>query len=292
MIWMGPLWKKKWGQYLMHYVKSFFCVLFAAFSLEAKTVLVTGGSSGIGKACVDLFQAKGWDVIATYHTHPPQNENQSVQWVHLDLSNPVEIACVCDKLENIDVVLNNAGYALLGPDLFFTNEEVKQLFDVNFFGPVWLTKYLVPKLNDGGHLIYVSSTSGIRAVPGLGHYAATKFALEGFTESLAILLAPFGLHVSAVEPGSVKNEWVEKAVVSTDPLALRLKQKIQGLAKQGQSCEEIAEVLYAIANCDAPALRYQTSETVKASLSDKLKDLDGTLMREKMEAFFQKVLYP
>ena len=182
----------------------------------SKTILITGASSGIGKATAKKFQAKGWNVIATMRSPEKENELTSLENVlvtKLDVQDLTSITSTIeegiDTFGKIDVVLNNAGYGILGTFESASRESVSRQFDVNVLGLFDVTRAILPhfRKNKDGMFINISSVGGKTTFPMMQLYHATKFAVEGFSESMQYELEPIGVKVKIVEPGSIKTDF-------------------------------------------------------------------------------------
>jgi NAD(P)-dependent dehydrogenase (short-subunit alcohol dehydrogenase family) len=157
------------------------------------TIVITGASSGIGKATARLFADKGWNVVATMR-HPAHEtdlrESAKLKLVALDVQDPASppaaVAAAIDAFGRIDVWLNNAGYGAFGPVEAGTREQIQRQFDVNVFGLIACVQAIAPhfRANKAGVLINVSSIGGLMTVPSYGVYNASKFAVEGLSEGL------------------------------------------------------------------------------------------------------------
>ena len=189
-----------------------------------KTVLITGASSGFGKAAVKLFHTNNWNVIATMRSPEKETELSTLSNVFiskLDVTDKLSIqntvAAGIEKFGNIDVLVNNAGYGAMGALEASTEEQVKQQFDVNLFGLIEVTKAVLPGMREQGHghIIQLSSVLGLISRPVLGLYAASKFAVEGLSESLAAEVKSFGIHVSIIEPAGFDTEWGSSSAART-----------------------------------------------------------------------------
>ncbi len=175
-----------------------------------RTVLITGCSSGFGKAAACLFADRGWNVIATMR-NPVEacEEYPNVLVSRLDVQDRASIrAAVAEgiaRFGRIDVVVNNAGYGLFGVFEGTSREKVQDQFDVNVFGVMDVIRETLPHFreNRAGLYINVSSGAGVFGLPMISLYNASKFALEGFSESLSYELAALGIGVKLVEPGGV-----------------------------------------------------------------------------------------
>lgn len=284
----------------------FFLVIFAAAFAEQKTVLISGATGGIGLAAVKAFEERGWKVWAGYRNEIPDalQGRPQVRPIALDVTNEkmVEeaIAAMIQEEGKIHALINNAGINIVGADECLTMDEVKSIFEVNFFGAYRLIQAAVPHMRKegSGHVINISSTSGLRAVPGMGSYAASKFALEGLSESLAVTLSPWNIQVSLVEPGMVKNEMIYHNANGSrevheplyDQFRQALFQKLIPLAAGGQECSEIASLIVDVAENPKPDLRYQTSAKVKEVAARKLVDPTGNAMLNDQLKFFRDLL--
>ena len=180
------------------------------------TILITGASSGIGKATAKLFQAKGWNVIATMRS--PEKENELTQLdntlvTRLDVTDSPSIeeavATGIEKFGSIDVLLNNAGYGAYGPLEAFPIEKIRRQFDTNVIGLLETTKAVLPhfRANKAGTIVNISSIGGQMTFPLGTLYHGTKFAVEGLSEALHYELEAFGVKVKIVEPGMIRTDF-------------------------------------------------------------------------------------
>lgn len=179
-------------------------------------VLVTGSSSGIGLETVKLFQSKNWKVAATMRTpekHADLQRIADVETFRLDVTDPdsikVAFASAIEKFGRIDVVVNNAGFGLLGAFEAATPEQVREQFETNVFGVMNVCREAIPYFREQkrGTIINITSMAGRTAFPYSSLYNATKFAVEGFTESLQYELEPFNVRVKLIEPGPIKTDF-------------------------------------------------------------------------------------
>ena len=181
-----------------------------------KTILITGASSGIGRATAIRFQAEGWNVAATMRNPERETELQlleNVAVLPLEVTNPqsinTAIASTIGKFGSIDVLLNNAGYGLVGALEAVDPAQLERQFATNVFGCVYTIQACLPHFRSqkSGLIINVSSIGGLVAAPFTSIYNGTKFAIEGISESLALELAPHGIRVKIIEPGGVKTDF-------------------------------------------------------------------------------------
>jgi len=185
----------------------------------SKTVLITGASKGFGKAWTEALLEKGYQVAATARNIDALSDlkakyGDAIFPITLDVNKRDESFAVVEKVQQhfgkIDILINNAGYALNGAVEEASENEAKAQFETNFFGTLWLTQAVLPIMRNqkSGHIIQVSSILGITTLPNLGLYNASKFAVEGLTETLATEVKQFGINVTLVEPnGYVTDIW-------------------------------------------------------------------------------------
>ena len=186
-----------------------------------KTILITGASSGFGRETAELFDAKGWNVIATMRS--PEKETEliklgNVLLTKLDVTDKQSIqsavAAGIEKFGGIDVLVNNAGYGAFGELESASEEEIRKQFDVNLFGLIAVTQAVLPGMRKKreGVVINVSSVGGKVTFPYSSLYHATKFALEGLTESVQYELNQFGIRMKIVEPGGYKTNFAGRSM--------------------------------------------------------------------------------
>jgi NAD(P)-dependent dehydrogenase (short-subunit alcohol dehydrogenase family) len=247
-----------------------------------KTIFITGASSGIGKATAKLFAAKGWQVIATMRK--PEDETElsllsNVKLLALDVTNVVQIKDVAQQalaLGPVDVVFNNAGYTLLGALEATTDEQLVRQMETNFLGVVRVTQAFIPafRARRAGLFITTSSSAGLMAFPVSSMYDASKWALEGWSESLSFELSQFGIGIKNIEPGLVSTDIGEKSVVVSHPAYEELAGKFFALISNPASVvstsAHIAEVVYEAATDGTDTLRYVCGEDAKALYAQRL----------------------
>lgn len=185
-----------------------------------KTVLITGASSGIGLETAKMFSRQGWNVVATMRN--PENDNQlkglGVLCLPLDVT-VVEtiggvVAAAIEKFGAIDALINNAGYALIGTFEACTSEEIERQFATNVFGLMEMTRAVLPHFRGRreGVIVNVASIGGKMAFPLYSPYHATKWAVEGFSESLQYELRPLNIKVKIIEPGPIKTDFYSRSM--------------------------------------------------------------------------------
>jgi NAD(P)-dependent dehydrogenase (short-subunit alcohol dehydrogenase family) len=240
-----------------------------------KTILITGASSGIGRATVMRFQAEGWNVAATMRN--PEKETalhklSNVAVFPLDVTNQQSINAAVigtlDKFGGLHVLLNNAGYGLAGPLEAVEADQLERQFATNVYGPVYTIQACLPhfRAQASGLVINVSSIGGRLALPFNSLYHGTKFAIEGISESLAIELAPHGIRVKIIEPGGVKTDFagrsldlMQKAGLHAYDASIQRAMAVFTSPERGSAYSEasdIAEVIYIAATDGTNQLRY------------------------------------
>ena len=184
---------------------------------QGRVVLITGASSGIGRACADLLGEHGHIVYGTSR-QPLADAPKGWRWLELDVTSDDSVqravATVLAAEGRIDVVVNNAGYALAGALEDTSIEEAKQQLDTNLLGAMRVCKAVLPSMRErrAGLFIHISSLGGEVGLPFQGLYSASKFALEGLTESLRQEVAPFGIQATLVQPGDVRTRITDNRV--------------------------------------------------------------------------------
>ena len=182
----------------------------------SQTILITGASSGIGRATARLFLTKGWNVIATMRDPGDGEEfetDENALVAALDVTKPDTVTSAAaqgiEKFGQIDVLLNNAGYGAYGPLEAFSMVQVERQFDTNVIGLLSVTKEILPHFRSrkSGTIVNISSIGGQMTFPLGTLYHGTKFAVEGLSEALHFELEPFGVKVKIVEPGMINTDF-------------------------------------------------------------------------------------
>jgi NAD(P)-dependent dehydrogenase (short-subunit alcohol dehydrogenase family) len=196
---------------------------------ENKVWFITGTSSGFGRILAEEVLAKGDRVVATARKPEVLQDliekyPDTARAIKLDVTNLEDVKNsiqeAIKEFGRIDVLVNNAGYALVGAIEEASDEQIKQQFDTNVFGVINVTREVLPVLRGqkSGHIVNISSVVGFTAMPSLGIYSASKFALEGVSEALAVEVAPLGIRTMLVEPGPFYTGGVERAVFADNLL--------------------------------------------------------------------------
>jgi NAD(P)-dependent dehydrogenase (short-subunit alcohol dehydrogenase family) len=233
-----------------------------------KTALITGCSSGYGLATVRHFHAQGWQVIASMR-HPRADlfaEAPGIRVLALDVTDADSIARALEAAGPIDVLVNNAGLGLFGAFEATPMTTVREIFDTNTFGTMAMCQAFIPQLRErgAGSLINVTSSATLAPFPLVAAYTASKTAIEGFTESLALELAGFGVRARLVEPGYcpdtrfADNGAARMQGLVTEPYAPFAGKVFEGFSQLEAVTHpsDVAEAVWQAANDTTDRLRY------------------------------------
>jgi len=192
--------------------------------------MVTGASRGLGACIAEAALAQGDAVVATGRDAAAVERRLGGRGALLPLALDVTdeaqaqraVQAAIARFGRIDVLVNNAGYGLMGAVEEATADEVRRLYDTNVFGLLHVTRAVLPAMRArrAGHVINISSLGGVRSSAGFGLYCSTKFAVEGITEALHAELAPLGIHATAVQPGYFRTEFLDGASLAVSPRVL------------------------------------------------------------------------
>lgn len=277
-----------------------------------KVALITGTSTGLGLSLAVKMSQQGFKVYATMRDLSKANKlqqqaaekNLGIEIYQLDVQDNASIQKCVEKViaqeGKIDVLVNNAGAGFVKTTEHATESEIDWVMDVNYMGVVRCTKAVLPYMRKArsGHIINVTSVGGLVGQPFNEFYCAAKFAVEGYTESLASYVQPtFGVKFSLVEPGGISSEFASSVLAQIEGTGgmvedeyLPLLQKYIENAQQRatseglyQTSDEVAEVVMQVANNNAPPVRVRTSEWAEnfASLKTKV-DPDGLKQQQQI----------
>jgi NAD(P)-dependent dehydrogenase (short-subunit alcohol dehydrogenase family) len=185
-------------------------------------ILITGCSSGIGRASAVAFARSGHEVVATARNPEDLADLRDLPGVvatlHLDVTDEASVRASLTSAGEIDVVVNNAGYEVAGPVELCNVEDVRRMFEVNYFGVVRMVQAFVPRMRHRGHGVFVnvSSVAGRVAGPFTGFYAGTKHALEALSDAMHYELGHFGIRTILIEPGAIATNFSANVVHSGD----------------------------------------------------------------------------
>jgi NAD(P)-dependent dehydrogenase (short-subunit alcohol dehydrogenase family) len=253
--------------------------------MRPRVWFITGVSRGLGRSIAQAVLDQGDIVIGTSRDGSSTLDGKSgrVHVLPLELTNRDQIfSTVVDaqKLQGkIDVVVNNAGYGLIGAIEETSVEELQHVFDVNFFGAAYVTQAVLPYLREqrSGHIINITSIAGFSAPPGSGFYAAAKYALEGMSLSLRQEVAALGIHVTLVEPGAIRTDFLDdtsiryasRSLADYDNTAGNARRRAPQLAgkQRGDPDRCAAAILQAISDPEPPTHLFLGSDALSRARS-------------------------
>lgn len=245
-------------------------------STAAKTILITGASTGIGRETARYFAQQGWNVAATMRTPQKGADLLAMKNIKLFPLDVLDVASIEAAIQAtltefgaIDVLFNNAGYALAGAFEAVSPERIEKQFATNVFGVMNTTRAILPYFRQkrSGLIINTTSSGGRITFPLYSVYNSTKWAVEGFMESLQYELKPFNIRIKNIEPGTVKSDF-ENAIEyipapAYDPYAQRVHQNTLASYKDAAQPAEVARVVYQAATSTDFKLRYAAGNQPK-----------------------------
>jgi short-subunit dehydrogenase len=266
---------------------------------QQKVAIVTGSSSGIGYATSLLLARNRFHTYATMRSIKKSADIQEIankerlplQVIQIDVNDDASIRNSIEKVgsenERIDVLVNNAGYGLVGAFEDLSVEEIKSQFETNFFGVIRLTQQVLPimRKQKSGTIVNVSSGAGRIGFPGMSAYVSSKFALEGLSESMSYELEPFGIKVVIIEPGVIRTNFKKNSVMSKKSLdnssispyssiIQKIDSSISSMVEHATPPEEVAKAILHAVISNNPKLRYLVGNDMimmtetKKSMSD------------------------
>lgn len=266
---------------------------------QGKVAIVTGSSSGIGYVTSLLLARNRFHTYATMRNIEKSADIQEIankerlplQVIQLDVNDDASIRNSIKRVERenerIDVLVNNAGYGLVGAFEDLSVEEIKSQFETNFFGVIRLTQQVLPimRKQKSGTIVNVSSGAGRIGFPGMSAYVSSKFALEGLSESMSYELEPFGIKVVIIEPGVIRTNFKKNSVMSKKSLdnssispystiIQKIDSSISSIIEHATPPEEVAKAILHAITSNNPELRYLVGNDMimmaetKKSMSD------------------------
>ena len=257
----------------------------------AKTALITGASSGFGLLTAVTLARRGWRVLATMRDLSRRGRLEDaaraagvldrIEFIALDVTDNEQIAAVAASIaarpSPLDAIVNNAGFAMAGFSEDVLDAELRRQFDTNFFGAAAVTRAFLPLMRrqGSGHIVMISSISGRMGFPGVGSYSASKFAMEGWAETLRLEMKPLGVQVVLVEPGSFETDiWTRNAIFSAraqdanSPNAARTERLLNSreARKLKANPQVVADGIAAILDDPRPRLRHVFGRDAKVGL--------------------------
>lgn len=257
-----------------------------------QVALITGCSSGIGYETALMLARNGYHTFATMRNVKKSNsilktreeENLALKVLELDVNDVRSIERAISQVKNeakrIDILINNAGYGLVGFFEDLSLDEIRNQFETNFFGVLNITKKVIPIMRSqkSGIIINISSGAGQVGFPGISAYVSTKFAVEGFSESLTYELSPFGIKVIIIEPGVIKTNFFNNCTISEQSAkngspysssVNKLQKDIDMMQEHATSPTEVAKMILQVLRTDEPKQRYIVGNDVAMILEAK-----------------------
>jgi NAD(P)-dependent dehydrogenase (short-subunit alcohol dehydrogenase family) len=268
---------------------------------KQRSIFITGSSSGLGRATAKLFASKGWKVIATMRSPDTKKELTQIPNVTvlaLDVTNPDQIMSVAQKVASmgsLDVVFNNAGYGIAGPLEALTDQQILRVVETNMLGAIRTTKAFIPlfRKQKSGLFITTTSIGGLMTVPFNSMYHATKWALEGWGESMAFELKQMGIGFKLLEPGGMKTDFFTRSFDSAQhPAYGSLAEKVMSVVTDPQTMasystpEQIAAVVYEAATDGKDQLRYVAGADAQATYAARLQAGEEAFRKGVQQRFF------
>jgi NAD(P)-dependent dehydrogenase (short-subunit alcohol dehydrogenase family) len=273
-----------------------------------KVAVVTGSSSGIGFETSLALAREGFLTYATMRNLEKgsgikselDKENLPLKIMQLDVTDDASVSKAVQSIISdsgrIDIIVNNAGYGLVGAFEDLSLDEIKQQYETNFFGVVRVTQAVIPimRKQKSGRIINISSGAGRFGYPGGSAYVSTKFAMEGLSESLSYELDPFGIKVILVEPGVIRTNFGNGMVVakkSQDPVSAylsmtrKMNEVLGQLMQNGSPPSLVANVVLQAAKSDNPNLRYLAGKDVEQWVDQKKKMSDKEFFNMMNQSF-------
>lgn len=265
-----------------------------------KTIFITGTSSGLGKAAVELFHSKGWNVIATMRNTAKATDFEGMERVTvlpLDITNPAQITATAAKaiaISDIDVVLNNAAYGAVGPLESTTDAQLVKQVDTNLLGAIRVTNAFVPHFREkrNGMFINITSIAGLVTFPFASLYHAVKFGLEGWSEGMSYELAPFGIGIKTVAPGFIRTAFAANVEITTaGPYQALMDQNMKVVSSMmdpntsGSTAEEVAAIVYEAVTDGKDQIHYTAGADAKG-MYDRRLEIGAEASRKEMASIF------
>lgn len=271
--------------------------------------LITGCSTGIGREIALAALQSGHSVVVTARRTETVTDfvdefGERALAVALDVTDKGQIAAAVqaahDAFGGIDVLVNNAGNGYLSAVEEGEDEQVRKLFDTNYFGVVDTIKAVLPgmRANKSGYIVNISSMTGLVANPPNAYYSSTKFALEALTEALAQEVKPFGIRVSAIEPGAFRTDWAARSMWESDTPIGDYEENVgsrKTLIKEFANHlpgdpRKVAEAVLLLSTLDEPPLRLLLGRDVLKAVRDKIAALSASI--DEWEAVTKDVNFP
>ncbi|WP_321900922.1 oxidoreductase [Paraburkholderia tropica] len=268
-----------------------------AFPNATPVWFITGCSIGFGREFARAVLARGWRCIATARNKAALDDlapeaGERLLCVSLDVTDPAQIAAAVaqarERFGAIDVLVNNAGYGYQSSIEEGEETQIRAQFDANVFGLFALTRAVLPVMREQkrGHVINITSVAGLAGFPGSGYYAASKHAVEGFSDALLAEAGPLGIKVTCVEPGPFRTEWAGRSLVQTpnrivdyaETAGARMQRTAEGSGHQPGDPARAAQAIIRITEVESPPRHFVLGafgvDAVAARLRAALADIE------------------
>lgn len=250
--------------------------------------MITGANRGLGRALTEAALDAGHVVIATVRGEHSLRDHERLTVMMLDVRDRAAAQATVERAVGlhggIDVLVNNAGYGLIGAVEEATEEEARAIVETNLLGPLWLSQAVIPVMRrqGEGHIVQISSVGAVGTMPMLGLYNSTKWGLEGFSEAMAAEVQRHGIRVSLIEPGALDTDWAGTSMRFSSPLAAYEEQRIemfgtadvpwpQGETGGGTTPEDAAaDIIARVAAETDPRLRVLVGEDAPSQVAQAL----------------------
>ena len=265
---------------------------------SARVWFITGASTGFGRLLAEEVLRRGERVIATARDISKVDDLQAqypetARAMPLDVTRPEQVELIADQaiaaFGQVDVLVNNAGYGVNGAIEEVSEDEFEPMFQTNIYGLVRTTKAFLPHMRErgSGHILNLSSIGGLIGMAGWGFYNTTKFAVEGFSEALALEMKPLGVHVTLIEPGAFRTDFLgrsgklaELELPEYKPTAGKAREYLQTQSgKQAGDPQKAVEAMINLVDSEDPPVHLLLGKAALSRFRDKLKSWEGELTK-------------
>jgi NAD(P)-dependent dehydrogenase (short-subunit alcohol dehydrogenase family) len=242
-----------------------------------RSIFITGASSGLGKATAQLFQSKGWNVVATMRNPDKETELAKLAnttLIPLDVTDPEQIKVAVSKaisLHDIDVVFNNAGYGLMGAMEALNDEQILKQINTNLLGVIRVTQAFIPYFRKRKQGLFINTTSmgGLFGFPLHSIYHATKFGVEGWAESMSFELGLHNIGIKTIAPGGISTDFIGRSLDRSSHSAYaaledKLSANVDSMMEAASAPEQIATIVYEAATDGKDQVRYVAGQDANA----------------------------
>jgi NAD(P)-dependent dehydrogenase (short-subunit alcohol dehydrogenase family) len=272
--------------------------------VNQRVVLITGASSGIGRACAEHLHQRGYRVYGTSRrvaTETPSTSPVGFKMIKVDVDVDSSVGrgieWVVEREGRLDVVVNNAGFGLAGAIEDTSIEEAKAQLETNFFGTLRVCRAVLPimRKQGGGYIINIGSLAGRISVPFQALYSASKFAIEGLTEALRLEVRPYGIRVVLIEPGDLATEFTahrRRTAESQQNTAYRERCEtalriMEASEAEGSTPEVVARLLERIIEDPSPRLRYTVGPMFQRAMAELRKIMPARLFEWSLARYYR-----